>query len=161
MWTRLVGLAVVAAAGGGAAADQRITPSGVGDVKLGRAYQALRSAQLVGRVRPGCELAPNRRAAPLRAPLVGSVDFTRSSPRKVARIAVRGGATARGVGIGATSAAIRAAYPAARFDHSTEEIFGVTLVKVPKGGGGRLEFAVNAETRKVTVIGVPSIAFCE
>jgi hypothetical protein len=66
-----------------------------------------------------------------------------SSPRKVAGIALRGGATARGIGIGATIANIKAAYPNAKVDHSTDHTFGVTLVRIPKNGGGRLQFAVD------------------
>jgi hypothetical protein len=140
----------------------RVTPAGVGAVKLGKTYQALRGAGLLGKVRPGCELAgPRTRSAPLRAPLRGSVDLTLGSPRKVARIVVNRGAAARGVGIGATSAAIKAAFPKVVFDTSTEETFRITLARVPKSGGGPLEFAVSTQTRKVMLIGVPSIGFCE
>jgi hypothetical protein len=145
-----------------AASLARVTPAGVGMVKLGRTYTSLRAAGLLGKVGPGCELAgPNTRSAALRAPLRGSVDLTRGSPRKVARIVVNRGAAARGVGIGATSAAITAAFPEVVFDHSTEATFGVALARVPKRGGGRLEFAVEAKTKRVTLIGVPSIGFCE
>lgn len=65
------------------------------------------------------------------------------------------------MGIGATSAAIRAAYPKVVFDRSTEATFGIILARVPAGGGGRLEFAVDAKTKRVTLIGVPAIGFCE
>ena len=140
----------------------RITPAGVGAVKLGATYRALRAARRIGRVRRGCELAgPNARSAPLRAPLRGSVDLTQTSPRRVANIAVRGGAAARGVGIGARSADIRRAFPRARFDRATEETFGITLVTVPRRGGGRLQFAVDADTDRVQLIGIPFIPFCE
>lgn len=161
-----IGAVVVATAAApaqtGSGAPQRITPSGVGAVKLGKTYRELRAARLVGRVSRGCEPAgPDARSAPLRAPLKGSVDLTQTSPRKVTNISIRGGASARGVGIGATSAQIRAAFPKASFDRSTEEVFGITLVKVPKSGGGRLQFAVDRSTDKVELIGVPFIAFCE
>lgn len=140
----------------------RVTPAGVGAVKLGKTYTALRAAGWLGKVRPGCELAgPNTRSAPLRAPLRGSVDLTLGAPRKVARIVVNRGAAARGVGIGATSAAIRAAFPRVVFDRSTEATFAITLARVPKSGGGRLEFAIDAKTKRVTLIGVPSLGFCE
>ena len=145
-----------------AATLARVTPSGVGAVKLGRTYQALRGAGVLGKVRPGCELAgPRTRSASLRAPLRGSVDLTLGAPRKVARIVVNRGAAARGVGIGATPAAIKAAFPTVVFDTSTEETFQITLARVPKRGGGPLEFAVSTHTRKVMLIGVPSIGFCE
>ena len=143
------------------AASAKITPKGVDGVKLGRTFHALRQDGLVGRLQPGCELAPNTRSAKLKAPLKGTVDFTQTSPRKVADISIRGGATARGVGVGSRARAIRRAFPKAKFDHSTEDVFGITLVKVPKNGGGRLQFAVDEQTHKVTLIGVPFIAFCE
>jgi hypothetical protein len=157
--------ACAAAAGPGAASDAaapKITPAGVGKVRLGVTAEALRKRGLVGRLRPGCELAgPGTRSAKLRAPLKGEVDFTRRTPRRARNIAVRGGATARGVGVGASRADVRAAFPKARFDRSTEEIFGVTLVRIPKGGGGRMQMTISLQTGKVTVIGIPYIAFCE
>ncbi len=139
-----------------------ITPSGVGSVKLGKTYTSLRVAGLLGKVAPGCELAgPNTRSAPLRAPLKGSVDLSRTSPRRVRNIVVRGGATARGVGIGSTSAAIRRAFPAVALDRRTEATFGISIARVPRSGGGRLEFAVDTTTKRVTLIGIPAIPFCE
>ena len=97
----------------------------------------------------------------MRPPLNGGVDFTMSSPRKVVDISVRGGAAARGVGIGATLHDIKSAFPKAKVDHSTDGTFGLTLVRIPKNGGGRLQFAVATKTHKVTLIGIPFIAFCE
>lgn len=144
------------------AAPAKITPSGVGGVKLGATYKSARAAGLLGTVRPGCELAgPNTRSAPLRPPLTGSVDLSTTSPRRIRTIVVRGGAAAGAVRIGATSTAIRAAFPKAVFDHSTDATFGLTLVRVPTSGGGRLQFAVDTTTKKVTLIGIPAIPFCE
>jgi hypothetical protein len=146
----------------GAAAAAKITPTGVDGVKLGETYAQLRARHLVGRIGKGCELAgPNARSASLRAPLKGSVDFTMSTPRKVVDISIRGGATARGIGIGATIPQIKAAYPKAKVDHSTEHTFAITLVRIPKNGGGRLQFAVDTTTHRVIIIGVPAIPFCE
>ncbi len=145
-----------------AAPVARVTPAGVGTVKLGKTYQSLRADGKLGKVGPGCELAGSgTRSAPLVAPLRGSVDLTPRSPRKVARIVVNRGAAARGVGIGATSAAIKAAFPTAVFDRSPEPAFRITLARVPRNGGGPLEFAVSTQTRRVMFIGVPSIGFCE
>jgi hypothetical protein len=144
------------------AATAKITPAGVGGVKLGETYSQLRARHLVGTIGKGCELAgPNARSASLRAPLKGSVDFTMTTPRKVVDISVRGGATARGVGIGATIPQIKAAYPKAKVDHSTDHTFAVTLVRIPRNGGGRLQFAVDTMTHRVVIIGVPAIPFCE
>jgi hypothetical protein len=142
-------------------AAKRITPQGVGAVHIGDRYRSLRRRGLVGRIGPGCELAPNTRSAKLKAPLKGQVNFTQTTPRLVTDIIVLGGAKARGVGVGARRRAIRKAFPKARFDHSTEGVFGITLVKVPRRGGGPLQFAVSTQTHRVTEIGVPFIAFCE
>jgi hypothetical protein len=144
------------------ATPQKITAAGVGAVKLGKTYTSLRAAGRVGKIGPGCELAgPQARSSVLRPPLNGSVDYTSKAPRRVRVIAIRGGATARGVGIGATVAAIKRAFPRATIDRTTEEVFAITLVKVPKGGGGRLQFAVATRTKKVVSIGIPFVAFCD
>ena len=147
----------------GHAAAKRITAAGVGKVKLGKTFQQLRAAGLVGRLRPGCELAENTRSAKLKAPLKGQVDYTQSNPRKVTDISITGGAKARGVGIGATIAAIKAKFPHAKVDHSTDQVFQLTLVTTPKRpvSGGRIMFGVSTQTHKTTIIGVPHIAFCE
>jgi hypothetical protein len=157
-----IGSAAASSDQGHAAAAPKITAKGVGQVKLGKTFRELRSAGLVGRLRPGCELGgPNTRSARLKTPLKGQVNFTLTSPRKVTDITIRGGAKARGVGIGATIPQIKAAFPKAKVDHSTESVFGITLVRIPKNGGGRIKFAVDVNTKKVTLIGVPVIAFCE
>jgi hypothetical protein len=144
------------------AAALAITPTGVGQVKLGKTFNELHAAHLIGGLRQGCKLAgPNTKSARLLAPLKGSVDLTTTSPRKVSRITVTGGARARGVGIGSSAATVTRKFPRAKADHTTESQFGITLYKVPKSGGGRLQFAVSTQTHKVTLIGVPSIGFCE
>jgi hypothetical protein len=144
------------------ASVKRITPAGVGAVKLGMTAARLREQGLIGRLRRGCEPAgPDARSARLLAPLRGSVDFTTSTPRRARTITVRGGARARGVGIGARIWRIRAAFPRARVDHSTDQTFGITLVKVPPNGGGRIQFAVDVDTKRTTLIAVPRVPFCE
>lgn len=160
--TLAIGGAVAPAHTGSAAAAKKITAAGVGGVKVGKTFKALRDKGLIGPLRKGCELGgPNTRSAKLLPPLKGSVNFTLKAPRKVTDITVRGGAKARGVGIGATIAQIKAAFPKAKVDHSTDSVFAVTLVKIPKAGGGRITFAVSVKTKHVTLIGVPIIAFCE
>jgi hypothetical protein len=160
--TSAVVLGIAAAPALTASAPQKITSSGVGAVKLGKTYTQLRAAHLVGPIGPGCEAAgPNARFASLRAPLKGSVDFTQTTARRAATITVRGGARARGVGIGASTAKIKQAFPKAVVDHSTDATFAITLVKIPKSGGGRLQFGVDTKTKKVTLIGIPNIPFCE
>jgi hypothetical protein len=143
-----------------AAAPKRITPRGVGKVKLRATHRKLHRKGLLGPKVPGCELAgPKAKAAQLRKPLEGAVELTRKSPRRVRSIIVTKGATARGVGIGDTKADIQAAYPKAKFDTSTQEVFGITLVRIPKGGGGRIQMAL--DHGKVSLFGIPHIAFCE
>ena len=154
--------AVVLAAPATAAAPVKITATGAGAVKLGATHASLHHAGLVGAIRKGCELAgPNERGARLRSPLKGAVDYTSTSPRKVRAVHVTGGGTARGVGIGGTRAAVKRAYPKVRFDSSTVSTFGIVIARVPRSGGGRLEFAIDAQTNRVTQISVPAIAFCE
>jgi hypothetical protein len=140
------------------AALPRITAKGVGQVKLGMRFGELRQNRRVGRLRRGCELAPDERIARLRSPLRGAVTFVE---RKATRITVTRGAAARGVRIGDRIRDIRDAYPRARVDRSTEGMFGITLVKVPKRGGGRIQFSVPVESGEIDLIAVPVVRFCE
>jgi hypothetical protein len=143
------------------AAAPKITSKGVGRVKLDRTFASLNGAHLIGHLRRGCELAgPNLRFAVLRAPLRGTVQFFKPRLRAF-QITVTGGAKARGVGIGATIAQIRAKFPKAKVDHSGEHVFALTFVNVPRGGGGKLQFGVSTQTRRTTMIGIPTLSFCE
>jgi hypothetical protein len=149
-------------AGGAAAAV--ITPTRVDGVHLGDTHADLRARGKVGKIQPGCELGgPNTRSARLLAPLKGSVDYSLSSPRRARFIGITGGARARGVGIGATIAQIKAKFPNVTVDHNTDEIFQLTLVRTPKrpNSRGRITFGVSTQTHKTTIIGVPGIPFCE
>jgi hypothetical protein len=155
-------IAVTAAAFGQADDPQKITRKGVGELRLGMTHQEAHAMGLVGRKRQGCPLGgDDTRAAKLKAPLEGSVNYTRRNPRKVRDITVTGGAKARGVGVGDRIRDIKDAYPKAKVDHSTDETFELTLVKIPRDGGGKLRFGVSTKTDKITLIGVPYIAFCE
>lgn len=155
-------LGVSALAGAQAGDPEKITPEGVGKLKVGMKHKRARELGLVGRIGPGCELGgPNTRSAQLKPPLRGSVNYTLTKPRRIRDITIKGGAEARGVGIGDTIPDVKAAYPKAKVDHSTDDTFLLTLVKIPKDGGGKLRFGVSTKTDKITVIGVPYIAFCE
>ena len=139
-----------------------VTRTGAGKVRLGRTYRRLRDAKAIWRIRPGCEPAgPSSRSAALRRPLRGSVEFTQTSPRRAAFITIRAGARARGIGVGSTLKALRKAFPKARIDRRTEEIFRFTTVHIPRRGGGRFDFAVSLATKRVTEIGIPGLFLCD
>jgi hypothetical protein len=158
----LLAVAVSAATAAAAQAPQRITAKGVGQVRLGDTAAELREKGLIGPLRRGCELeGPGARFANLRSPLKGTVEFTRTATRRVNFIHVRGGARARGVRIGDTLADITAAFPKRRIIRATEEPFGFTRVKIPKDGGGRMDFAVRLRTGRITSIDVPRIKICD
>jgi hypothetical protein len=157
-------LIALAAAGVAVAAAAVITPTRVDGVHLGDTHADLHARGKVGPIRPGCELGgPTTRTAKLKAPLKGSVNYTLHNPRKVTDISITGGAKARGVGIGATIAQIKAKFPNAKVDHSTDQVFQLTLVQTPKRpkSGNRITFGVSTQTHRTTIIGVPIIAFCE
>jgi hypothetical protein len=161
--TVTAGVVAVASSAGTNPPAAKISPVRVDGVHLGDTHADLRARGKVGNIRPGCELGgPQTRSARLRAPLQGSVNYTLNSPRRVDSITVRGGARARGVGIGAKIPAIKAKFPNATIDHSTDQVFQLTLVKTPKRpSGGQITFGVSTQTKRTTVIGVPFIAFCE
>jgi hypothetical protein len=168
----IVTVVVVGACAAGAAAapgmttapqaPKKITSKGVGQVKLGKRFATLRAQGLVGKLRKGCELGgPQTRSARLLPPLQGTVDFTVTNPRRAADITIRGGAEARGVGIGDRIADIKAAFARRKIDRSQEDVFGLTFVFVPRKNDPRLMFAVDVDTKMITLIGVPVIALCE
>ena len=148
-----------------AAAPQKITFKGVGQVKLGMTHKQLREKGLVGKLRKGCELGgPDTRTARLRSPLKGSVNYTLTSPRRVNDITITGGAEARGVGIGDKLKDIKAKFPKREVDHSQEDVFQAFFVFIPKAnpaGKVKMMFVIDKDTRKITSIGVPFVAFCE
>lgn len=145
-----------------AAGPVRITAERVGKVRLGAKHETLKARDLLGRQRPGCELAgPSERVAKLKNGAQGFANLTDRAPRRVESIFVRGGAEAKGVGVGDTKRAIKAKFPHAKFDSSTEATFRFTLVRVPVRDGGRFQFTLSTETRRITSIGVPRIVLCD
>jgi hypothetical protein len=148
-----------------AAAPEKITFNGVGQVKLGKTHKQLREQGLVGKLRKGCELGgPDTRTARLRSPLRGSVNYTLNSPRRVTDITITGGAEARGVGIGDKLKDIKAKFPKRKVDHSQEDVFRAFFVFIPKAspvGKIKMMFVIDSDTRRITSIGVPVVQFCE
>jgi hypothetical protein len=153
----LAGLALTATAVAAPGAA-KISGAGVDGVKVGASYTSLRLAHKIAKATRGCELAgPQARSAELLAPLKGSVDLTITRPRKVDTITVTGGAKAKGVGVGSTRAAVKRAFPRAKF----RRVLGFSLARVPKSEGGRFEFLLGTNGKKVQLIGIPHVAFCE
>jgi hypothetical protein len=143
-------------------AAKKITAEGVGQVKLGMTFREAREKHLIGKLRPGCELGgPETRSARLRSPLRGFVNFTLTTPRKINNILVTRGARARGVKVGDRIKDIRDAFPKAKVNKDTEDVFGIWLVRVPKSGGGPIRFSVPVATKRIDAIGIPFIPFCE
>ena len=169
--TALLGLAVGVGAATADTSDtdhpfaEKITRHGVGEVELGNTHKSLRHRGLVGKLRHGCNLGgPNTRAAKLKAPLEGLVNYTLNNPRRVTDITVTEGGAAKGVGIGDSIRDIKHTFPHAKVDHSTDHTFGLTLVRVPREHGNtpRFTFAVSTgHEHHVKLIGIPFIAFCE
>jgi hypothetical protein len=158
----VLAVGISAATATAAQAPQKITAKGVGQVKLGSTAAKLRNRGLIGRLRRGCQLeGPKARYANLRSPLKGTVEFTRTSTRRVNFIHVLGGARARGVRVGDKLADITAAFPKRRIIRATEQTFGFTRVKIPRNGGGPMDFAVRVSTGRITSINVPRIKLCD
>jgi hypothetical protein len=155
-----IAIPAVALAG---ASGPKVSGKGAGQVKIGKLHSKLKAAGAVGKQVPGCELAgPGEKGTRLRSPLVGSANLTRKDPRRIRSILITGGkAQAKGVGIGDPAADIESAFANVKVDHTTEEVFQLTLYKIPKASGGRFQFGVSTKTHKIEVIGIPYIAFCE
>ncbi len=132
-------------------------------MKLGKKHSKLKEKGLVGKLKPGCELAPGSRAAKLKGPLEGLVNFTIEDPPRAESIVINGGdaETEAGVHVDSRRRKVKNAYPNAKFDHDTDEVFLFTLVKIPKQDGGKFQFAIDVATKRVILIGVPFIAVCE
>ena len=110
---------------------------------------------------PGPEACAVQKSCSVGGPdgaLPGSSRGTDAS-RPRSSITVRGGARARGVGIGSKIPAILARFPNATVDHSTDQVFQLTLVVTPKRKNGhRIMFGVSTQTKRTTLIGVPGMA---
>jgi hypothetical protein len=166
---RLAAVAATLAAAGAlgvpgapAQTDASITPKAVGALKLGMRFERARELGLVGKARRGCDLDPTSRYARLSSPLKGTVDLTGDAPRRIARISIRGGATARGVGVGDPLDALEAAFPSAEVNTRRVPTFGFWFVRVRERDGGPLEFTVETTgDNEVFQIDLPRYGFCE
>jgi hypothetical protein len=124
---------------------------------------ALHRRGLIGHLRPGCELDPGARIAPLRGGLKGFVNFGYPDLNKATSIIVTGGAhDAKGIGVGSSAAAARDAYPGARYNApGTYKPFAEGFLWVGGYPHSRLAFTINPLTRRVSSIDIPFPAFCE
>jgi hypothetical protein len=155
-----VALLALGPAAATAAAPKKITPAGVGQVKLGMTFAQLRAQHLIGKLHKGnCDAAgPNASPfAKLRSPLKGIADFTKSTPHKLTDVAIRGGAKARGVGIGDSLAKVKSKFPNRKIRHD----LGLIFVDIPNTAHIKEQFILDQNTKKVTDIGVPFVAICE
>ena len=161
-WITLASGLVPAVAG---AAPLVLTEHGVPGLTIGRTLAAVRADGLVGKLSPGCELAsPRPSFAPLRAPLVGSVEFDGSGPKaKLITLNITKGAmTDRGIRIGASAAAVRRAYPKARVEHSAApNPLEYDAIVVTRGGEDRIWFLLNKRGGHVQSMSLPGANFCE
>lgn len=165
----ILGVAFVLVAGAGLSSADRaqrsattVSGSGVGKVRIGRSYDKLRDAGLVGKLKSGCELAEGTRAAKLKSPLKGVVNFSIEGKPRAETISVTDGAsTKKGIEVGSTKREVKDAYKSATFDKDTIDVFGVINVKIPKRSGGKFHIAIDAGTKLVTMFGIPGIPFCE
>lgn len=135
---------------------------GLGPLTLGMTASEAGRTGLIGDVGPGCELGGTE-AAPLRAPLVGNVNF---SDGKLESIDLRAGAsTEEDVAPTATVEAITAAYDGRngytlrRIDE-TAETFGFFLLEASKGGR-TYSFIVEVDAVRASSVAVPDPLLCE
>ncbi len=143
-------------------AGPRITPRGVGSLRLGATIRSLRRRHLIGGLRKGCELYSGQRVAPLLSPLSGWATFE-GGGQKLASISIEGGAeTVKGIGAGSTAAEARTAYPAGQW-LSPRRMYPlpVGLLWVNHPSHPKFGILVDPETHRVASISIPSPNFCE
>jgi hypothetical protein len=146
----------------GAEPLQIVGPGRAGEILLGDTVKALHKRHLIGRLKPGCELDPGQRVAPLRPPLEGVAVF--GNPRnEVEVLVVEGGAvTTEAIQVGSTAAAARKAYPKAEYDPPrTLKPFLEGFLWVNSRRKPRMTFTFDPHTRRVSAISVPFPNLCE
>jgi hypothetical protein len=144
---------------------QIVGPGRAGEVLLGDTVRALHKRHLIGRLRPGCELDPGQRVAPLRPPLKGLAIFSGlpSKRNRVASLLVEDGAeTVQGITVGSTVREARDAYSKAEYDPpGSAKPFAEGFLWVNRSRRPRMTFIIDPKTRRVSSIGVPTPNFCE
>jgi hypothetical protein len=141
----------------------RLTLEGISALRLGMSQAEAEQTRLLGPVGPGCELAGTT-GANLLPPLVGSVEF--STEGRLEALNLRSGAqTAEGVAPNATLDEVRQAYDGRNGftltrDDTTEQVFGVFLMKAAKGEGS-YTFVFDSNATRATSVAVPRASFCD
>jgi hypothetical protein len=144
-----------------ATAAPPITPRGVGSLRIGTTVENLHRKSLIGGLRKGCELDRGQMAAPLRAPLRGWAIF--SNGRRLSSISIEGGAeTRRHIGVGATAAEARSAYPQGEWS-SPSEMYPIPIgvLWLNSARHARMSLVVDPTTYRVESIAVPAPNICE
>lgn len=166
----LVALALGAVAGLGSSASgltlaPRLTivkAGQVGDIQIGDTVRSLHDRKLIRGLKPGCELDPGQRVAALRPPLEGFAIFFGGGNR-LSSIAIEGGAeTASRIRVGSTVREAREAHPKAEYDPpGSMEPFAEGFLWVNRASNPRMTFLIDPNSKRVSLIGVPSVNFCE
>jgi hypothetical protein len=163
--TLATGAFAAVAIGAHGSATPILSEKGVGGLKLGRSYAAIKKAGLIGKVTPGCELAsPRPYGAKLRSPLKGFATFTgKAGHRVLSSLVITGGAkTAKGIKRGSTAAAIHAAYPTAKdLDSKSGDPIQIHAIVLKRNGKDKIWFVLSKHNGVLTEFGVPSLEICE
>lgn len=135
---------------------------GVGQLRLGAKAKTLHDKGLIGKVGPGCELAPGERAARLSPPLGGTAIFFHPNNRLSSIIITKGARTRRHIRIGSPLAHVLNRYPHATYMTPAQmSPFNVGMVTVPFHGHTVMSFLTSAATNRVIQIDIPLASFCE
>jgi len=136
-------------------------PTGVGDLRLGRTIDALRSEGLIGGAGKGCELARGERVAPLKPPLEGIAHFYPG--RRLSALSVTGGAeTAAEVGIGTPAGLARKAYPKATYDPPPPRApIHVGFIWIGGRYHPKMTLVIDPDSHRVSEIAIRYPSICE
>jgi hypothetical protein len=155
---------VEARAAGSRGAAPKITPKGIGKLRLGTPLAVIQRAHLLGRTHRGCDLAwPAPIVAQLSPPLEGTATFSGSGAHRLQAISITGGAkTDRGVGVGDRASKVRRAYPSATVqDAPPGDPLQLHAITVAEHGKTVLWLELGRAGGRVTEIDIPSLETCE
>ncbi len=145
------------------AAEEKLSTSGYGALVLGMALDKAQSDGLVTNVRPGCELAgPGQVTADVPARPDAYVTF---DDGKLTNISLRDGATAEGLGVGATIDQAKQTYSGNGYtvtvDETPVEVFEFISVTVKRNGAEAYEFAAEPKSKRIEQLATPHLLICD